>query len=158
MTRKRETIDEYTERAIRMTEAGKLIPPIVYLPRNLRAQKVRLTYDNLVATVVPPTVEENHVRIQEADPLGFLIAIMHGQPFPEFTIEDDHTTNQSVVKVNYLVPSLQTRIASAEYLARRITSRPDRNKKSLPDPQQEEWEALVEDRTGSRHSQNEETE
>jgi hypothetical protein len=97
---KRERLDDYTERAIRSTEAGALIPPIVYLPRRLRGQKVRLTEDNLRYTVDAPTVAENHVKIQGADPVGFLIAIMHGQPIPEFRI-----ARNGAIDMFYSVPS-----------------------------------------------------
>jgi hypothetical protein len=105
---KRERLDDFTERAIRSTEAGKLIPPIVYLPRRLRGQKVRLTEDNLRYTVDPPTVTETHVAIAGADPVGFLIAIMHGQPIPEFRIARD-----GAIDVFYAVPEFETRTRAA---------------------------------------------
>lgn len=113
---KRERIDDFTERAIRSTEAGKLIPPIVYLPRRLRGSKVRLTEDNLRYTVDGPTVAENHVKIAAADPVGFLIAIMHGQPIPEFRIARD-----GAIDVFYAVPEFETRVRVAKYLAGKAT-------------------------------------
>jgi hypothetical protein len=109
---KRERLDDFTERAIRSTDAGKLIPPIVYLPRRLRGQKVRLTEDNLRYTVDPPTVTETHVAIAGADPVGFLIAIMHGQPIPEFRIARD-----GAIDVFYAVPEFETRTRAARFLA-----------------------------------------
>lgn len=113
---KRERLDDFTERAIRSTEAGKLIPPIVYLPRRLRGQKVRLTEDHLRYTVDGPTVAENHVKIQAADPVGFLIAIMNGQPIPEFRIARD-----GAIDVFYAVPEFDTRVKVATYLANKAT-------------------------------------
>lgn len=116
---KRERIDDFTERAIRSTEAGKLIPPIVYLPRRLRGQKVRLTEDNLRYTVDGPTVAETHVKIAGADPIGFLIAVMHGQPIPEFRI-----TRDGAIDVFYTVPDFETRMKAARYLGDKHTMAP----------------------------------
>jgi hypothetical protein len=118
---KRERLDDFTERAIRSTEAGKLIPPIVYLPRRLRGQKVRLTEDNLRYTVDPPTVAENHVKIAGADPIGFLIAVMHGQPIPEFRIARD-----GAIDVYYSVPDFELRVKVAQYLGHKATLSKDR--------------------------------
>lgn len=114
----RETVHAFTERAIRATEAGTLIPPIVYLPRSLRRQKMMLTTDNLALTVDPPTVEENHVKIAAADPVGFLIAVMHGQPIPAF-----HVTKDGGVQLEYVVADLTHRVRVAEYLGHKATIR-----------------------------------
>ena len=118
MTRKRETIDEFTERAIRATDAGKLIPPIVYLPKHLRGNQQRLTIDMVRVTLEPPTIAENHLRIAEADPIGFLIAIMHGQPIPSFHIEEDNS-----IRVEYFVSDEKTRIRVASFLSNKVTLR-----------------------------------
>lgn len=115
---KRQNLHQYTERAIRATEAGKLIPSIVYLPRLLRGQPINLTADALCLTMDAPTVEENHVKIAQADPVGFLIAVMHGQPIPEFRV-----TRTGGIELYYSVPELETRMRSAEFLARRSTMR-----------------------------------
>lgn len=116
---KRERLDDFTERAIRSTEAGKLIPPIVYLPRRLRGQKVRLTEDNLRYTVDPPTVAETAVAVAGADPIGFLIAVMHGQPIPEFRI-----SREGAIDVFYATPDFETRMRAARYLGDKQTLRP----------------------------------
>lgn len=116
---KRERLDDFTERAIRSTDAGKLIPPIVYLPRRLRGQKVRLTEDNLRYTVDPPTVAESQVAVAGADPIGFLIAVMHGQPIPEFRI-----TRDGAIDVYYTVPDFETRMRAARYLGDKQTRSP----------------------------------
>jgi hypothetical protein len=113
---KRERLDDYTERAIRSTEAGALIPPIVYLPRRLRGQKVRLTEDHLRFKVEGPTVAENHVTIAAADPVGFLVAIMNGQPIPEFRI-----ARGGAIDVFYSVPDFELRVKVATYLANKAT-------------------------------------
>lgn len=113
---KRKRLDEYTERAIRATETGALIPPIVYLPRRLRGQKVRLTEDHLRYTVDAPTVAENHVKIAGADPVGFLIAVMNGQPIPEFRI-----TRDGAIDLFYAVADFPERVKVARYLADKAT-------------------------------------
>lgn len=118
MRKKVENLHAFTERAIRATEAGALVPPIVYLPRSLRRQKMMMTMDNLGMTVDPPTQEENHVKIQAADPVAFLIAIMHGQPIPSF-----HVTKDGGVEMHYEVAELQVRIRAAEYLGHKATIR-----------------------------------
>lgn len=113
---KKQSLFRYTERAIRATEAGKLIPPIVYLPRLLRGQAVTLTEDNLCLTMDAPTVEENHIKITNADPVGFLIAVMHGQPIPEFRI-----SQRGAVQLFYNCPVMSERIEAARYLAHKAT-------------------------------------
>jgi hypothetical protein len=115
-TMKRQRIDDFTERAIRATDAGKLLPPIVYLPRRLRGQKVRLTEDHLRYTVDAPTVAENHVKIQAADPVGFLVAIMNGQPIPEFRV-----TANGAIDLYYAVADMDVRVKVATYLANKAT-------------------------------------
>lgn len=137
MTRARETINEFTERAIRATDAGKLIPPIVYLPTHLRGRNLRLTVDHVKLTMDPPTVAENHVRIAQADPVGFLIAVMHGQPIPAFHIENDNS-----VTVKYEVADFDRREKIAMYLAGKVTMRGrDMSDKKASDP--DNWDEIV---------------
>lgn len=116
--KKTESLHHYTERAIKATEAGALIPPIVYLPRSLRRQKIMLTADNLALTVDPPTMEQNHVKIAASDPVGFIIAVMHGQPVPSFAI-----TKDGGVQIHYEVADLTLRLRAAEYLGHKATIR-----------------------------------
>lgn len=120
MGTKRERLRAYTERAIEATEAGALIPPIVYLPRRLRQSGLRLTEDNLCLKVDAPTLEENHVRLAGADPLGFLIAGMNGQPIPAFEIGA-----RGDIVVRYEVLDLDTRLAVAKWLANKNLIRVD---------------------------------
>lgn len=116
MTRRREAIDEFTERAIKATEASKLIPPIVYLPKRLRANGHRITADMVRVTVEPPTLMENQARIADADPVGFLIAIMHGQPIPAF-----HITGDGAIRIEYYVAPPAIRIRIAGFLSHKVT-------------------------------------
>lgn len=136
----KESLDAFTERAIRATEAGALIPPIVYLPSRLRGHGQRLTVDHLRITTDAPTVEENHLRIRDADPLGFLMAMMHGQPIPTFTI-----TKEGSIKVVYEVPTLEARERIAKWLGHKVTIRVH----DMPQPGgkantgEESWDEIV---------------
>lgn len=145
---RRDTLKKFTDRAVRATDLGQLIPPIVYLPQKLRAHGLRLTVDNLRLTVTPPTVAENHIRIAEADPLGFLIAIMNGQPIPSFQIQKEGS-----VRVIYEVAEVPFRTEIAKFLAGKVTLRTTLENKGgdhvtnngvIKDPLT--WDAMVEAR------------
>lgn len=136
---RKQSLDAYSERAMRATDAGKLIPPIVYLPRMLRGHNKRITVDEVRITTDPPTIAENHVRIAGADPLGFLIAMMHGQPIPSFEITAD-----GAIKVRYEVPDLATRERIAKWLGHKVTIRTlDQTKDGRSSNPPEEWDELV---------------
>jgi hypothetical protein len=68
-----------TERAITLLTVDKG-NKLLYWPSYLRGG-TRITPDG-VATRNPPTEKEQLERIVEADPLGFLLALMNGQPVP----------------------------------------------------------------------------
>jgi hypothetical protein len=138
-SRRRETLDQFTERAIRATDAGKLIPPIVYLPSRLRGHNTRLTIDQVRITTDPPTIAENHLRIGEADPLGFLIALMHGQPIPAFEI-----TKEGSIKIQYEIADLAVRERVAKWLANKVTIRnddPEQRSENKSNPN--DWDEIV---------------
>lgn len=137
-TRKRETFEHFTERAIRATEAGKLIPPIVYLPKMLRGEAVRITLDHTMLTVNPPTIQENHLRIAEADPLGMLLAIMHGQPIPAFKI-----TKQGSIEVEYHIPDMQMRERVAKWLGSRVTLKLAPETQTNGKTKTQDWDTMV---------------
>lgn len=125
----RETLKAFTERATEAVDLNKMIPPIVYLPRKLRAHQTFLTEDDLKVSITPPDIAGNHIRIAKADPLGFLFAMMNGQPIPSFVIvdrseEDGAPVGDPVIAVEYEVAPLETRLHIAEWLATRITYRP----------------------------------
>lgn len=140
-----DTLEAFTERAKLAVDAQEGIPPIVYLPAKLRAHGIRITVDHLRLTVDPPTVAENHVRIAEADPIGFLIAIMNGQPIPTFILEGVGDNTQ--VRVKYEVPEFRTRKEIATWLATRVTFHPFNGRKPVS-PQKEahqrEYDAMIE--------------
>ena len=141
MPRKKTTnLYAYTERAIRATEAGKLIPSIVYLPRMLRDQPVMLSAENCALTVTPPTLQDNQVKINESDPLGFLIAVMNGQPIPEFRI-----TAHGGIELFYECPEMKERIIAANYLGTKIIPRTS-SRKMRPentDPDDAAYQAMI---------------
>lgn len=137
--RRKQTLDEFTERAIRATDAGKLIPPIVYLPSRLRGHNTRITVDQVRITTDPPTIAENHLRIGEADPLGFLIALMHGQPIPTFTI-----TKEGSILTQYECADMKMRARIAQWLANKVTIRnddPEQRSENNSDPN--DWDEIV---------------
>lgn len=112
---KRETLLQFTEKAIDASFKGALIPPLVYLPVALRGKARRVTVEGHV-TMNPADDAENSARIHRADPTGFLIAVMQGQPIPEFIVERKPDGVQ--VSVGYLAPALPERLRAAEHLAR----------------------------------------
>lgn len=114
--RKPETLIAFTERAIDATFKGALIPPLVYIPAKLRRIKdVRINVDGDV-TINPATEAENVIRVGLADPVGFLIAIMQGQPIPRFIVERDGDGQK--VRADFEAPPLDARLRAAEILAR----------------------------------------
>jgi hypothetical protein len=135
---KRDTLEAFTERAKIAVDIGEGIPPIVYLPAKLRGHNMRVTVDQLRVTVDPPQVGENHMRIAQADPLGFLIAIMNGQPIPAFALSGEGD-NTSVI-VRYEVPSFEQRLNVGQWLATRVTYRPYNGRKPVS-PQKEAHQA-----------------
>ena len=153
---KRDTLEAFTERAKLAVDAGEGIPPIVYLPAKLRAHGMRVTVDQLRVTVDPPSVAENHVRIAQADPLGFLIAIMNGQPIPTFVLSG--TGEETTVLVKYECPTFKQRKSVAEWLAVRVTFRPYNGRKPVSpqkEAHQKEYDAMINqaaDNNGVIHS------
>lgn len=140
----RDKLTAFTERAIRATDLREQINPIVYLPSRLRAHQQRLTIDQIRVTVDPPTVAENMIRIKEADPLGFLIALVNGQPIPTFTI-----TAEGSIMVKYEVANLHTRERIAMWMANKVTIKQNEAEprtRMANQPQPDEWDAIVESR------------
>lgn len=134
MKKRRETLREFTERAVQATVDGNLIPPHVYVPVSLRKRAARLTEDDHV-TVNPKTEAEITLQISKADPVGFLIAIMQGQPIPVFVVRQSPETKQSVeVVLELQTPDLKLRTDVAIELA----SRKGRYKKG-----DDQYEAMI---------------
>lgn len=143
----RNKLKQFTERAMEAVDAGKFLPPIVYLPRKMRANGLRLTVDNIRITTDPPTVAENHLRIADADPIGFLLAIMHGQPIPAFHIEKDGS-----LRISYHVYSEDDRKDVAKWLANKVTIRTRDEHDGKGTGNTDEWDAIVARREGTKRN------
>lgn len=76
---------KYTEAAMALLQ-GK-IAEVVYLPPDVRKNKLRINVSGH-ATTAPPSPKEQLDRIVAADPLGFLLALMNGQPVVTFGLDD----------------------------------------------------------------------
>lgn len=118
MRRSKENLKDFTERALEASLTGAFIPPLVYIPATLRKRGVRIAEDDLSVTANPPTLEENKLRIAKADPVGFLIALMGGQPVPAFEVHRE-AGGKLEVKVDWRIADLPLRAEVAMELARR---------------------------------------
>lgn len=133
-------LEAYTEKAILLL--GGNLPQVVYLPAKLRKVKLRETTDGTI-TDAPPLPDEQMERIVEADPVGFLIAIMNGQPVITFDVrakdDDEHiplpsrgkmrasgkvsNDGEFAVFAEFHVPSAADRERVAMYLADKVIPR-----------------------------------
>jgi hypothetical protein len=122
----------YTERAL----AKATIPSFCYIPRNLRpgvgALNVKITNAEIM---------DNHKRIAEADPLGWLIAVMNGQPIPHFKVS---TTGD--LELTYYIPDPHERRDAAKFLADRVTfkAKDSYKKSNSRHPEAENYDAMIE--------------
>ena len=73
---------QFTELAVSLLH-GKL-PDVVWLPPHIRRQ-ARITPEGVITKNDPDAAEQLR-RITQADPLGFLIALMNGQPVVTFRL------------------------------------------------------------------------
>jgi hypothetical protein len=133
MRASREKLKDYTERAVRATLDGAMIPPVVYIPAGLRKRKVRVREEYVMT---PPSEDEIDLKIAAADPAGMLIAIMQGQPIPVFKLEE--RDNKIVVTTDYEIPDLALRASVATDLIERKRRRDTRAKKGTP-----EYESMI---------------
>lgn len=76
---------QHTEAAMALLQ-GK-IAEIVYLPPDVRKNRTRIKA-NGQATTAPLSAKETLDRIVAADPIGFLVALMNGQPVMTFDAVD----------------------------------------------------------------------
>lgn len=113
---RKETLLDFTERAIHASLSGILIPPLVYIPAQLRHKKgMRVDFNDDV-TLKPPSDIENIHRVQKADPIGFLIAIMQGQPIPRIIVSKEG--NEYRAHTEFEGPSLECRVMAAQHLSK----------------------------------------
>jgi hypothetical protein len=143
-------LKKHTEAAMELLQ-GQL-KELVYLPPETRKRNIRVDANGR-ATTHPPTEKEQLQRITLADPLGFLLAVMNGQPVVTFGVRNiivdtprkrsknaparlaksfsvltlDETDGQEVyAKVH--VPSMDERMDSAKFLVPYITTKATRAK------------------------------
>jgi len=100
-------LKQFSERAVEGALAGTYIPPMVYIPASLRKRGARLNITDQV-TLNPPSSAENDDRIAKADPVGFLIAMMQGQPVPAFELSKA-PNGSSIVKLDWRIADLALR-------------------------------------------------
>lgn len=96
--------------------SGDLIPPIVYIPLAMRGGRKRLDLAGRV-TLNPKTPEEIEQQIALADPTGFLIAVMNGQPIPAFKLSE--ADGKQYIETEYRIPDMLLRTECAMELAQR---------------------------------------
>jgi hypothetical protein len=152
---------KYTEAAMALLE-GK-IADVIYLPPDIRRNKLRINAAGH-ATTKPPSDKEALDRIAAADPLGFLLAVMNGQPVVTFApkakeVEPKKTSAKtakafpllSLGKVNgveivaeFHVPSIDDRKEVAKFLTPFVTERKRKTKgEEKPDEEQDEFERIL---------------
>ncbi len=153
---------KYTEAAMALLD-GK-IAEVVYLPPDVRKNKTRINaYGN--ATTAPVSAKEALDRIIAADPLGFLLAIMNGQPVISFGVKEKEVEPKRVgrktaktfpvldlgkvdgveIVAHVHVPTVDDRKEVAKFLTPYVTEK--RKKKGEEggglDPKDEEFERIL---------------
>jgi hypothetical protein len=146
------TLLKHTEAAMALLE-GK-IAEVVYLPPDVRKNKLRLKA-NGHATTAPLTAKETLDRILAADPVGFLLAIMNGQPVVTFDavdkkieVDTDKVTTRAkkklppMVKLGMVdgfeiravvhVPTIEDRKEVAKFLTPFVTEKRKKSNKDGP--------------------------
>lgn len=161
----------HTEAAMALLEGS--VADIVYLPPDVRKSRVRIDGRG-VRTERPPSEGEQIDRITMADPLGFLVAVMNGQPVltfgfePKIVAPNKKRASKKTVKrfpmigledadggelVAYMhTPTMAERVEIAKFLVPFVTEK--RAKKAKPDPDQpeapaDEAEARLQERLNS---------
>lgn len=86
---------KYTEQAVSLL--GGKFPDLVYLPPDVRKRTARVTTTGAV-TREPYSLDEQLDRVVQADPVGFLIALMHGQPVVTFQVASALVKKGAVAK------------------------------------------------------------
>lgn len=96
---------------------GEIPGAQVYKPRHLNGKPAREVA--IIREQPLPDIRKEIVRIQtEADPIGFLNAVLNGMAFETHLVLEDGT-----IKTFYEYPDLPTRIKVARYLTDKILPR-----------------------------------
>jgi hypothetical protein len=135
--RTRGRLRKYTERCLNALDLGA-VPPQCYVPLGFRHIQTRITIEgNLTSSY--PTPGEYAIRIAAADPMGMLLAMMQGQPIPEFEIDDNFVRDKTEVKINWRVADPDTRAWIAVQLAN------IQKRQKVKKAGDEEYEAMIKD-------------
>ena len=140
MSKGRLKTKNYTERAL----AGATIPSFCFVPRGLRPGVGKMNVSITNAEIV-----DNHKRIAEADPLGWQIAVMNGQPIPHFTVE------KGELLLTYMIPTPDMRQRASEWLGQRVTFKVPHAYKNSPISatvqHANDYNAMIEQRAGDEN-------
>jgi hypothetical protein len=153
---------KYTEAAMALLQ-GK-IAEVIYLPPDVRKNRVRLNSHGH-ATTAPFTASEQLDRIVAADPVGFLVAVMNGQPVVTFGIEDATVRPQAGARVkkkfktlklgkvdgieveaHIHVPSVEDRKEIAKFLTPYVVTKRKKKGDDPLAPDEDEFEAILDQR------------
>lgn len=154
---------KHTEAAMALLE-GKLAD-VVYLPPSVRRNRLRLNSRGQ-ATTAPLSAKESLDRITLADPLGFLLAIMNGQPVVTFAaetkeVEPKETHKRTQKKFPQLrlgkvdgaeiiahlhVPSVDERVDIAKFLMPYVTERRKKQKNNEEEQAPDDFEMILNQR------------
>ena len=107
---KQVSIRAFTEHALSQIDA--VIPTIGYVPP---AKRPRARHILIVSSKAETEIAPNVERIAHADPIGFIAALIHGQPVQVHTIAKDGTESSE-----WVTPSLVLRADLAKYFADKL--------------------------------------
>jgi hypothetical protein len=111
-------LQKWTEGAIELTELGRGVPPMVYLPPMIRGKRPVVLPDGSVLSNAP-TIQENMVRIADnCDPIGALMAAASGLPMVAWIVDRDG----KVEEITEVLP-LKERIKILKWLGERVMPR-----------------------------------
>lgn len=156
---------KYTEAAMALLE-GK-IAEVVYLPPDVRKHKTRINaYGH--ATNSPLSSKEALDRIIAADPVGFLLAILNGQPVLTFGVAEKEVAPKKTsartrkafpqlrlgkvdgveIVAHVHVPTVDDRKEVAKFLTPFVTEKRKKKSEQGPDdPEEEEFQRILAQRT-----------
>lgn len=139
---------DYSEHAQAIIDQS--VPPIGYVPPARRPSKKYV----LVMREAPVDVKINVERIAMTDPIGFLSAVMQGQPVEEWAVTPD-----GKAKRNFILPTMENRIFVAKYFADKLVPYMTRTRLNDIDKEQkkgngdeDEWNALLASQSGAKEN------
>jgi hypothetical protein len=110
MAKKDNNLRACTEHALAQVEEA--IPTIGYMPPSKRPSRKHII---IVSETAPTEVKQNVERLAFADPIGFLSALLHGNPVATHVIQADGS-----VKTEWHNATLEHRAVIARYFADKL--------------------------------------